>query len=193
MNGIAYLAGFLAAFLHTATAFPSLWDSLHLGCEVPTTGFGAHAGTEANEEVTISILKDEAPVTEFTPGSIHTIQVPTYTTTPVNVWIHASVGTMGPGSENSQSATSCSEAAFSLNPATDHTFEWTAPDNATEVIFSVSEANGPLDPYQTITLTMSVEGSGEEAGEASGTVSALSVATGVLTAVATAFAALAQY
>lgn len=100
--------------------------------------------------MTVTSGTDE--VTTFTPGEEYTITVPAYSGS-VNMWIHASAGSMAPVDTSAhQTATACPEAAFSLAPIASHEFKWTAPDASDTVTISVAQATGATDAYNTATV-----------------------------------------
>lgn len=108
-------------------------------------------------QVTIDITDSTgAAVTEFVPGEDFTITVPAFLPDagiPVNMWIHASAGTMaGRNDITHTTAMACPEAAFSQNPLDLHEFVWTAPAAGAPVTFSVAQAATPNDFYHTATV-----------------------------------------
>ena len=109
------------------------------------------------------LMKDGEAVTEFTPGEHYTIESAAYVQI-VNLWLHATAGTLSPMNPDLGEATHalgdyCDEpesAAFSLEEAESHTFGWDAPDTADCVTFSVAQATGMLDNYHTATVRAAV-------------------------------------
>ena len=112
-------------------------------------------------QVTIILMKDGEPVTEFTPGESYTIESAAYGSETVNIWVHATAGQLKAmqdpsfGEESHGDAAYCKKpdsASFSFIDMDAHEFGWTAPAGADCVTLSVAQAAGMLDHYHTATV-----------------------------------------
>lgn len=104
-------------------------------------------------QVTILVMDDGLPVTEFLPGEMYVIESPPYTSGATNCWMHASDGVINPmDPATHRQASSCMMAAYSANPASAHVFQWTAPAVAACVTISVAQVMDSIDNYNTATV-----------------------------------------
>lgn len=106
----------------------------------------AHACAECLQ-VVVEFLANTTSITEYVPGQIYTVRSPAYARI-TNCWIHASDGVIQPfNASTHQTASTCLEAAFSLQPAAVHEFLWTSTEAGGCVEFTVAQALGASDAY----------------------------------------------
>lgn len=89
----------------------------------------------------------------YKPGGVYTIEVPSYSDGPANMWIHSTAGTMEPMDATTHTqAKACTMAAYSNAPLSTHMYKWTAPAGSDVVTFSAAMADGKTSAYNTNTV-----------------------------------------
>lgn len=102
-------------------------------------------------QIAVTVTKDGAAVTEYTPGEIYDVEVAAYEGS-VNCWMHSSAGEVMPDNPETHAQANCPEASYSKAAAASHMFIWTAPDAAEPVTVSIAQAMGAGDNYKTNTV-----------------------------------------
>lgn len=154
MVSSAFVAVLAAAAASKVAAFPSLYDSFWDGCLIPGTSYAGHAEPVENPDVVVEFLANTTSITEYVPGQIYTVRSPAYARI-TNCWIHASDGVIQPfNATTHQTASTCLEAAFSLQPVAVHEFLWTSTEAGGCVEFTVAQAVGASDAYNAAALVI---------------------------------------